>query len=90
MKNKYESIYFEVEKDLSKPKSPIYGAEVKEILSSIFVRGKGYKNHSNEPEYYDKFDPFIKGEMNDRMRQWKFFIIILTLILIFGTMVKSH
>ena len=60
MENKYESIYFEVEKDLSKPKSPIYGCEIKEILSSIFVRGKDYKSHSKEPEYYDELNPFYK------------------------------
>ena len=44
---KYESITFDVETDLSKPKSPIYCREIKSILSSIFVRGTDYKNHSN-------------------------------------------
>ena len=55
MENKsYESITFEVEKDLSKPNKLIYEKEIKNILSSIFKRGNDYKNHSNGIEYIDE------------------------------------
>ena len=43
----YESITFDVETNLSKPKIPIFRREIKRILSSIFERGTDYKNHSN-------------------------------------------
>ena len=59
-KNKpYESITFDVETDLSKPKCPMFYKDIKSILSSIFERGTNYKNHSNnsknnleEEEFY--------------------------------------
>ena len=47
----YESITFDVETDLSKPKCPMYCKEIKSILSSIFERGTDYKNHSNNSKY---------------------------------------
>ena len=44
MENKlYESISFEIESELSKPKSLLYSKEVKNILSSIFKRKKAQK-----------------------------------------------
>ena len=64
MENKsYESITFDVESDLSKPKSPIYCDEIKSILSSIFVRGTDYKNHSNSTEYYSEKEEMIFAKM---------------------------
>ena len=44
MENKsHESISFEIESELSKPKEFLYTEEVKNILSSIF-KGKKHKN----------------------------------------------
>ena len=39
----YESITFEVEKGLNKPKERYYNREIKYILSSTFERGKKKK-----------------------------------------------
>ena len=70
MENKsYESITFDVEKDLSKPNKILYYREIKDMLSSIFVRGNDYKNHSNSPEYIDEeFDMFRRTE-NERQKK---------------------
>ena len=58
----YESITFDVETDLSKPKAPIYCKEIKSILSSIFQRGTDYKNHSNSSEYNIEEEIYLAGE----------------------------
>ena len=50
-KNSHESINFDVEKDLSKPKKTLDYKEIKQILSSIFVRSQDYKKHSSSSEY---------------------------------------
>ena len=61
MENKsYESITFDVETNLSKPKKPIYCDEIESILSSIFVRGTDYKNHSNS--YFETIRAFQPKE----------------------------
>ena len=44
--NSYESIIFEVEKDLKKPDKEYYKSEIQYILSSTFQRGK--KEEDNE------------------------------------------
>ena len=46
----YESITFEVEKGLNKPKERYYNREIKNILSSTFERGKKKEEDNNLSE----------------------------------------
>ena len=70
MENKsYESITFDVEKDLSKPNKYIYTKKIKDILTSIFVRGNDYKNHSNSPEYIDEYFEMFRRRGNEGMKK---------------------
>ena len=55
-KKTFETISFEVEKELSKPKQPLYYKKIENILSSTFERIKDYKNHRREGiEYINEF-----------------------------------
>ena len=55
-KKSFETISFEVEKELSKPKQPLYYKKIENILSSTFERIKDYKNHRREGfEYINEF-----------------------------------
>ena len=46
--NAYETLIFDVEYSLSKPKELMHNVEIKKILSSIFKRGIDYKKHPNK------------------------------------------
>ena len=64
-KKSYESIFFEVEKDLTKPNKHMSYNKIEDIFSWTFKRIKDYKNHRKEGCEY--IDEFLQGQYKDKL-----------------------
>ena len=64
-KKSYESIFFEVEKDLTKPIKHMSYNKIEDIFSWTFKRIKDYKNHRKEGCEY--IDEFLQGQYKDKL-----------------------